>query len=98
MKELRHQTGDIGGNPKINNSRKPPSPMIEGKKMKAAFPALVEAGTIAGPPAKSCIHETAGREGRREKPRHIPSHHPLHNAVWNQLRMGTTAMEISASQ
>lgn len=66
---------DIGGNPKINISRKPSSPMTEGKREKAVFSAPVEAGTIVGLPAKSCIHEAAGREGRRD-PRAYSSPQP----------------------
>lgn len=54
---------------------------MEGEKGRGGVPGLVDARTTVGPPAKSYVHETAGREGRREKPGLFPPQKPLHSPV-----------------
>lgn len=96
MKALRHQMRDIGENPQINISRKPSSPITEGKREKAAFSAPVEAGTIVGLPAKSCIREAARREERRDTWAYSSPQPPPQSSL-KSAKHGTTAADISAS-
>lgn len=79
------------GNPKINNSRKPP-PTTDGIKGKGKASALVATwgswNYRLARPAKSWIHEAAGREGRREIRWFIPPHRLFHNPVWKTAKHG----------